>query len=376
MMKFSVEFKKLTDAVNTVSKAVAVKGTKPILSNLLITANDNNLRFVGTDQEIMMISSVEATVEEGGQFTIPAKLIQEILSSVTVEGSAMVNFELLNSETNETELSCGRSKFNIQIQGAEDFPPVPVLGSEDTQLFDAKCEGLARALKEASVAMSVDEGNPVQKSICVDFSNTEQPMMASTDNKRLAVTTVRDVEIPEPLRQNFIVPARAIPELQKLLDGNDTIKFGLYKDQLLFASEKFQLISRLIEGRFPDYKRVLPHDMKRSVKMNRKDLAQSLKAVNPIARNIANLVHFDINVNETKIWADAKEQGRAESFVSSELNGEPISIAFNAKYVNDFINVIDDEEVIIEMTTASYPGLLRPGNLDSEFKYVVMPMSY
>lgn len=375
-MKFAVEFKKLSDAVNTVSKAVAVKGTQPILSNLLITANDDNLRFVGTDQEIMMISSVEAIIEEGGQFTIPAKLMQEILSSITAEGTEKVNFELLNGETGETEISCARSKFNIQIQGVEDFPPVPVIGGEETQLYDAKCEGLARALKEAAVAMSTEEGNPVQKGICIDFANPEKPMMASTDNKRLAVTAVRDVEIPEQMHKSFIVPSRTIPELLKLLDSNENIKFGLYKEQLLFASEKFQLITRLIEGRFPDYNRVLPHDMKRSVKINRKALAQSLKAVNPIARYVSNLVHFEISANETKIWADAKEQGRAESFVSSELNGEPISIAFNSKYVNDFINVLDDEDVVIEMTTANYPGLLKPGNLDSEFKYVVMPMSY
>ena len=375
-MKFSLDFKNISDAVNTSSKAVDTKGAQPILSNLLITANEGSVRFVGTDQEIMMISTAEANIEEGGQFTIPAKLLQEILSSFTAEGSEKVNFEMLNSETGETEVSCGRSKFNIQIQGVDGFPPVPVIGGEETQLYETKCEGFGRALKEASVAVSSEDGNPVQKAICFDFTDGEKPMMASTDNKRLAATAVRELAVPETMRQIYIVPSRAISELRKLLDSNENIKFGLYKNQLLFATEKFQLITRLVEGRFPDYKRVLPHEMKRSVKMDKKALAKSLKAVNPMARYVENLVHFEINANETKIWADAKEQGRAESFVSSELTGEPISIAFNSKYVSDFINVLDDEEVVIEMTTANYPGLLRPGNLDSEFKYVVMPMSY
>ncbi len=376
MMKFFVEFKKLTDAVNTVSKAVAVKGAKPMLSNLLVTATEGKIRLVGTDEEIMMISTIDANVEDGGHFTIPAKLIQEILGSVTAESSEPVAFELLNEESGEMELSCGRSKFNIQIQGTDEFPPVPVLGGEDTNLYETKCEGLARALKEAAVAMSSEEGNPVQKSICIDFSSGTKAMMASTDNKRLAVTSVRDFEIPETMKQMFIVPSRAIPELQKLLESNETIKFGLYKDQLLFSSEKFQLITRLVEGRFPDYNRVLPKEATRSMKVNRKALAQCLKAVNPISRNSNNLIHFDIGPNETRVWADAKEQGKAQSFVPSELNGEPISIGFNAKFVGDFINVLDDEEVVIEMTTANYPGLFRPGNLDSEFKYVVMPMMF
>ncbi len=374
MMKFSIEFKKLSEAVNTVSKAVAVKGPNPMLSNLLVTAGEGKIRFVGTDQEIMLISTMEANIENEGHFTIPAKLIQEILGSVTIEGNELVEFELINEESGEMELRCGRSKFTIQIQGIDGFPPVPVLGGEDTVLYEAKCEGLSRAFKEASVAMSVEEGNPVQKSICIDFSDGTKPMMASTDNKRLAVTAVRDFEVPETMRQTFIVPSRAIPEIQKLLENNETIKFGLYKDQLLFSSDKFQLITRLVEGKFPEYKRVLPKESTRTLKVNRKALAQNIKAVNPISRNSNNLVHFDINANETKIWADAKEQGRAESFVPSELIGEPISIAFNAKFIVDFINVIDDEEVVVEMTTANYPGLFKTGNLDSEFKYVVMPM--
>lgn len=96
----------------------------------------------------------------------------------------------------------------------------------------------------------------------------------------------------------------------------------------------------------------------------------------PIARNISGLVHFDISANETKVWSDAKEQGKAESFIQSELSGEAINIAFNVKFLQDFIGVVADEEIIIEMTTPSYPGLMRPGNPESEFKYVIMPMSY
>ena len=376
MMKFSIEFKKLTEAVNTVSKAVAAKGPNPMLSNLLITVSDGQIRFVGTDQEIMMMSTMDANIEDGGNFTIPAKLIQEILSSLSANSEELVQFELINEESGEMELRCGRSKFTIQKQSTDGFPPVPVLNGEDTVLYEAQCEGLARALKEASLAILKEDGNPAQKSICLDFSDGINPMMASTDNKRLCVTKVKDFQIPETMKQIFIVPARAIGELRSLLDNSgDTIKYGLYKGQLLFSNEKFQLITRLVEGRFPEYKRVLPKESSRSLKVNKKALAQAIKAVLPIARiNNIFLVHFDINQNETKLWADAKEQGRAESFVPCELNGEPLSIAFNANFVMDFINVIEDEEVVVEMTSANYPGLFKTGNLDSDFNYVVMPM--
>lgn len=375
-MRFRTELKNLQDAVGIVSRAVAAKGVKPILANLLITAYANELRFVGTDQEIMMISTIQAEVENEGHFTIPAKLLQEILSCLPGDDNPQVTFELDGEEANEIVISSGRNRFNLQIQGIEEFPPVPVLEGSEIPCFAINCETFAKALKEASVAVAVDDGNPVQKSIYFDFTNPERPVMASTDSKRLAATVVKEMEIPEQFHRSFIVPSRAVLELHKLLEGNETIQLGTYKEQLVFSSEHFQLITRLVDGKFPDYNRVLPKESSRTLKVTRKDLTQALKAVAPIARNSSGLVHFDVAQHETKVWSDAKEQGKAEMFVNSELTGDPINIAFNVKFMQDFLNAIIDEEVYLEMTTPSYPGLLRPGNPESEFKYVLMPMSY
>lgn len=375
-MKFRLELKTLLEAIAMVSKAVAAKGIRPILSNLLITAQNDNLRLVGTDLEVMMISTVPAEIENNGHFTIPAKLLQEILSSIPTDESAQVSFELENQDASEITISSGRNKFSLQIQGADEYPPVPVFETEQMPMFTINNETTARALKEAAVAMSTEEGNPVQKSLCMDLSIADRPVMASTDSKRLAVTLIGDMKVPEEFRKTFIIPSRAIPELQKLLECNESLTLGTYKEQLVFSSHQFQLITRLIDGKFPDYNRVLPKESSRSLKISRKDLTQALKAVAPIARNSSGQVRFDVSPNETKIWADSKEQGKAEAFVASELNGEPINIAFNVKFLQDFLNVIIDEEIILEMTTPSYPGLLRPANPESEFKYVVMPMSY
>ncbi len=375
-MRFRLPLKTLAETVAIVSKAVAMKGVRPILANLLITAQDGQLRFVGTDLEVMMISTIEAEIHENGSFTIPARLVQEIISSIPSDDEAMVTFELSGDESSEIVISSGRSRYNLQIQGIEDYPPVPVLNDDGMQSFQTRSDDLARALKEASVAMSVEEGNPVQKSICIDFSNAEKPVMASTDSKRLAVTRIQNIAVPENFRRVFIVPSRAVAELNKLFDSNETVIIGLYKEQLVFSSPQFQLITRLVDGKFPDYNRVLPKESSRILKLNRKELNQSLKAVVPIARNISGLVHFDVTANETRVWSDAKEQGKAESFIQSELAGEPINIAFNVKFLQDFLAVTADEEVVIEMTTPSYPGMMRPGNPESDFKYVVMPMSY
>jgi DNA polymerase-3 subunit beta len=375
-MKFQLDLKNLSEAIGIAGHAVAVRGVQPILSNLLITANGSELRFVGTDLEIMMICKTEAQIEREGHFTIPAKLLQEIISCIPSEAGAQVVFELDPENDNEVVISSGRNRFNLQIQGIEDFPPVPIFEGEEIPSFVMPTDGFSKALKEASIAMGTEEGNPVQRSICVDFGSEGRPVLVATDSKRLSVTKIENLDVPENFRNVYIVPARAVPELQKLLESGENIELGLYKGQLVFTTEKYQLISRLIDGRFPDYNRVLPKESSRVLKFNRKELAQALKAVQPIARNRSGLVLLDITANETKVWSESKDQGKAEVYVPSELQGDAINIAFNVKFIQDFINVIADEQVVLEMTTPSYPGLLKPGNPEADFQYVLMPMSY
>lgn len=375
-MKFKIDKKILHEAVNIVSRAVATKTSRPVLLNLLLTAHNDSLRLVGTDIDIMMISSQQAEIEEQGHFTIPAKLLQEIVSSIPEENDNIVHFSLDNEDTREVTLSCGRSRFHLQVQPADDFPPVPVINDDEFVAFTVDSALLKQGLKEAGVAVNTEEGNPVQKSVCIDFAATDQPTLASTDSKRLAVTALRNLEIPESMRKTLIVPSRAVGELLKLLDTNDSIKLGLYKEQLVICTEHFKLISKLVDGKFPDYNRVLPKESSRSLKVDRKDFLQALKAVAPIARSNSDLVIFDVGQNETRIWSKASEKGTAEMFISTELTGEPINICFNINFVLDFVNSVNDSQIILDMTTPNYPGLLRTGNPESEFKYVIMPMSY
>jgi DNA polymerase-3 subunit beta len=374
-MKFQLDLKKLSEAIGAAGHAVAVRGVRPALANLLITANDSDLRIVGTDLEIMVICSVEAQIEEPGFFTIPAKLLQEIISCIPSETGANVNFDLDADQGSEVSITSGRNRFRLQVQGAEDFPPVPVLGNEEVSFFSMQSENFLKSLKEASIAIGSAEGNPVQRSVCIDLSDASRPVLVSTDSKRLAVTRIENIEVPENFRNAYIVPARAVPELQKLLETVESINIGLYKGQLVFKTTENQLITRLIDGRFPDYNRVLPKESSRKLIISRKDLAQAIKAVQPIARNRSDMVALEISENETRVWSETREQGKAEIFVPSELQGEKIDIAFNYKFLQDFINVIIDEQVVLEMTTPGYPGLLKPANPESDFQYVLMPMT-
>lgn len=380
-MKFRLELPRLAETLSVVSRAVAGKGIRPILANLLISARGNEVQLVGTDLEIMMISRLQAEVDTEGHFTIPAKLVHELVNSIAAGSEKeTISFEVQQpgegQAANVVRLESGRNHFNIQIQGIEDYPPIPSLEGETFPRFDVETAVLKKGLKEVAIAMGSEEANASQRSICLNFSGNGDIILVATDSKRLAVTAIRQVTYPAEFNATFLLPARTVPELMKLLEESDKVNVGLYHKQLVFTTAKFQLLSRLIDGKFPDYNRVVPKEHSRRLTLPKKEFAQAIRAVSPIARHSSQMVRFDIGPNEMRVWAESREEGLSEVFVPSRLEGDPINIAFNGAFISDFLGVLDSEEVAMEMTTPSYPGVLKTTKADSKFLYVVMPMSY
>lgn len=375
-MKFRLEYKTLSDCINSVSRAVATKSANAVLGNIHFTVSDKTVRFVGSDQTIMMISTVPAEIEAGGTFTVPSKLIQELISSMSADSSSMVTLEIQDETNGIMTISCERLRYDIPVQGIDEYPPIPVIDEIENSVSLEK-NAFLKAIKEASIAINVDSqsSGDIQKGICFDCADGDTPLMLSTDSKRLAVTKVVGLTMPEELHKQFIIPDRAIPEIIKLVEASEEIKLAAYGSQLLFSNTKDQFITRLLEGKFPDYKRIMPKDANRILKIARKDLTKAFKRVAPIARNINGQVLFDISAIETKVWADARDKGIAEDFIPCVLEGEPINTSFNIKFMQDFVNVIEDEEVVLEMISPGYPCIMRVGNPESEFRYIVMPMN-
>ena len=381
-MKFSLELKNLSIALSVVVRAVAGKDIRPILANILILAANDELRLIGTDLEIIMIARLPAEVESECHFTIPAKLLSEVIGAMPVFGDdPRVTFELPEGQNNKIQLSCGSTKYDLQIQGIEDFPPIPTLEGEDYPSFEIASADFKRSIREAAIAMGAEDSKPSQRCICMNFAMGNEPhngqiVFVATDSKRLAVSTLSNVTFPPEFERTFLLPARAEPELLKLLDDASTVTVGLFSGQLIFTSPKFQLLTRLIDAKFPDYSRVLPKECSRTMTAHRKDLQQALKAIFPIAKYSSSMVHLDIGPNETRIWAESKEQGLSECFLPTTLTGEPLNIAFNIVFLLEFLAVLDEDSVVLEMTTPSYPGLVRTPSEDRSFKYVVMPMTF
>ncbi len=381
-MKFTLDLGRLADTLGVVSRAVAGKGIRPILANLLVTARGGEVQLVGTDMEIMVISRLQATVDREGHFTIPAKLVHEVVNGIAAGADKeTISFDVPEpvegvAAASVVQVKSGRSSFNLQIQGIEDYPPIPSLEGETFPRFDMDTAVLKKGLKEVSIAMGTEEANPSQRSICLNFGGTGEIVMVATDSKRLAVTTIPKASYPAEFNATFLLPARTVPELMKLLEESEKINIGLYHKQLVFTTPKFQLLSRLIDGKFPDYNRVLPKEHSRRLTVRRKEFAQAIKTVTPIARHSSSMIRLDIGPNEMKVWAESREEGLSESFVPVRLEGDPIQIAFNGAYLSDFLNVLDEEDAVMEMTTPSYPGVLKTTRAEGRFLYVLMPMSY
>lgn len=360
-VKFSIDRHELVGAVATAARSSASKGIRPILANILIEAQDDKLRFVATDMESMSIVEIPASVDGCGKITASAKLLQELLSGLPNDMLMPVEVEELAS--GDLQFVAGKTKFKIKTMAHDDFPPVPNIDTEYTQINGKE---FAQALKQASIAMNIEQGNPVQSAVCFDFITNN---LVSTDGKRLMVRNI-DVEMPESMKQHYIVPSKSINEICNLLDA-EVCNIGTFKDQLVVKSESHTFITRLIEGKFPDFNRVMPKETKIACEFGKKAMTQVIKMLMPIAKKKSNLIRFDIKSSMISVSTDNADGEKASSEIECKSDGE-IEMCFNGKFIQDFLNNANSDQILFCLNQIGYPGVLKSDN--EMAKCVIMPM--
>jgi DNA polymerase III subunit beta len=363
-MKIEIGRIELVNALALASKAVADRGN-PILASLYIKAENDKLQLVGTDGEQMMIVEAAASVDREGVATVPARLMLEICSALPTDNLFPVSLEF---ENYKLVIAFDKSKYEINTTGIEGYPPVPDLAG--LEMAEIKGSILALALKQAGIASAKDEMNAIQRSVYLDM--IESTTVVATDSKRMMVVDLREFEAPANMRQGLIVPAKAVKELSEMFKHADVAKMAMFKDHLVCRVNNVTYLTRLVDGRFPDYQRVLPTTSTSSVIVSRKEFAQALKSLLPIARNCNNLVSYEFDGETMKLSANSPENGKAETKVDCVITGEPPKIGLNLQYVSDFMNCVDCDSVKMEMTTESYPVLFSAN--DNNQRCVIMPM--
>lgn len=368
-MKLEIDRTELVNALALAKKAIAGKTTRPILANVYMKAANDKLQLVGTDGDQMMIVELSASIDQEGALTVPANLMHELCSALPTNSLFPVSLEMAKDDYKLT-ISLDKSRYEVNTMSAEDYPPVPDLST--LEMAEIKGSILALAMKQAGIAAATDDGNAVQKAVYVDL--TGEPIAAGTDSKRLAVVKINDFEAPANMKQGWIIPVKAVKELSEMLKNADVAEMAMYKEQLVCRVDNVTYTTRTVDGKFPAYQRVLPKSSTSEVMISRKELAQALKSLAPIAKNCSNLVVYEFADGMLKLSANSPENGKAETKIDCKITGEAPKIGLNLKFVNDFLGEVDGDNIKMELTTPSYPVLFSAN--DGDQRYICMPLNF
>jgi DNA polymerase-3 subunit beta len=361
-MKFNVAKDKLLDGLQTVQNIVSTRTTLPILSNVLIRAEDGVLRFTTNDLDVGMSCTVEAKVEKGGGTTLPARRLASIVKELP---AADVEVEV--DSKNIASIRCGQSFFKMMGLAEEEFPALPKLA--DAKVFTLRQKELKDALRKTAFAISTDETRYVLNGILFSFKEGKLTMVA-TDGRRLALVDL-ELEFPRGQEVDVIVPSKCVTELQRLLADEGEIKMNVGENQVGFDVNGKVLVSKLIEGNYPNYKQVIPAEAKERVTIERELLLTAVRRVSLLSSDKSNSVKLIFTKNNLEITANTPEVGEAHESLAVNFKGKEMSIAFNPGFLQDPLRNLPDDEVHIDLIDEMSPGVIKIG---TPFLYVLMPM--
>ncbi len=375
-MKVSCLQENLAKGLGIVNRAVAVRSTLPITANVLLATDNGRLRLAATNLEIALSHWMGARIEEEGAITVPARLLADFVNSLPNE---QIDIEL-SPRSKQIKLSCARNSATIGGLDAEDFPPIPTVESEASVSLDP--EPLKRAITQVVFAAATDDSRPVLTGVHLALEDRCMTL-AAADGFRLAVHRL-DMSDEQPERIEVIVPARALGELNRLLgDESESVQmmFNQAHSQVLFKLRNTELVAQLIQGAFPNYGQLIPQAHASRALVDKDEFLRETKIASIFARDGSGIVRLqvqsgeDLTPGKLMVYARAEEIGDNQGEIDASVEGEAAKIAFNGKYLQDVLNVLDADRVALETSSPSSPGVIRPvGGRQDEYVHVVMPM--
>ncbi|MFH1602219.1 MAG: DNA polymerase III subunit beta [Candidatus Shapirobacteria bacterium] len=368
-MKIEILQEELNKALATVNRFVDSRPQLPILTNILFSTKGKKLKLSATNLNLGINLNLGAKVEKEGQIAIPAREITEFISYLS---PGPLSLELIN---NQLVVASASNKASFVGIKPEEFPSLPQLPSKNT--FSLEAKSLSQAVAEVSFAAATDETRPVLAGIYWEFLAKEYRMVA-TDGYRLSLKKVglKKEVASDKKKVIFLLPARSLAEVVRLTDA-DFVEVGLTKEenQVVFGLGNAQISSRLLEGEFPEFEKIIPTTSKTRVWVDKTDLHSATKTASVFAKEKANIVILEISKKEIVIRADAPQMGENQSIVAAKVEGEPLKIAFNFKFLLDFINAAPQEEnnLLLEFTQGLSPALFKIEG-DDTWLQVIMPV--
>ena len=367
MLDVTCPQEELYDIVQTVARGVSGRSTQPVQNNIYLSSQDDTLRLVATDLEYVSIdATIPATVADEGAITVPARYFSQIAGSLP--GGEVT---LAANEADTLAIACGSARYEIRGVSANDFQMLPAL--DEAVEFSLPQSELHDLLRQTAFAASADETRPILTGVLFTVVDSKLQLVA-TDTYRLALCVSKS-EVGQ--EQQAIVSVRALNEVLRMLDdeSDEPVAVAISETLARFEVGPITVASRLIEGEFPNYEKVIPDEenLDKRVTVSTQELESALHRALIVAREDANRVVFETTESGLRITANSLDVGHVQEEIPAKLEGDTIETAFNATYMLSMLEAAGSEEVTMSLSRPLEPGVMRPADRD-DYTYVVMPM--
>ena len=361
-MHITISKENLLKGLQSVQGVVGSRSTLPILANVLLRAEGNLLHFTATDLDMAITCNVEAKVEIEGTTTLPVKRLFNIVRELS---SGDITME--SNDKHICSVNSGGSRFKIHGISADEFPPSVTLNNAKEVKIDRGV--LGDMLSKTCFAMSTDEARYVLNGSFMRFKDNQLTVVA-TDGRRMALIKA-EVDVPEASTGEFIIPAKAVAEIQRTLQEKGEVRICFNDSRASFETETSSITTKLIEGQYPNFQQVIPSEARERVGFPREELLGALRRAQIMTTEKFSSVKLAFTKNNLSITANTPEVGEAKEILVVNHKGGDVAIAFNPRYVIDPLTALKDESVFVELIDDLSPAVLKT---EGSFLYVVMPM--
>ena len=373
-MKFSINRDHFSNGLQQVLNVVGTRATMPILSNVLIKAKEDHIELTTTNLDLGIRCKIQSEVSDAGSITLPVRKLATIvreLPSLDVHLETHPNFQ--------ARIASGTSLFRIMGINPEEFPPLPTF--QDQHSFMLAQSALWTMLKSVSYAQSTDETRYIMNGVFFNFSD-DKLTLAATDGRRLAVMN-RDMEVAEENTGHLILPGKTVAEVERLMNQGEDVRIAFNDRQVAFeinASkdaestgmlDSIYLVSKVVEGSYPNYRQVIPKETDRHIKLNRDSFLIGVRRAALVASEKSNSIKMSIGKNLLEITGSSPEIGESRESIPVEYDGPDVQVAFNPQFVMAPLKALTHDDVIFEFKNELSPGVIRT---KESFLCVVMPL--
>lgn len=361
-MKFTCQKNILQEAISIVQKAVTGKSTMPILQGILINAKNDTLTLTGSDIDLSIETKINVNIEENGSIVVDAKLFGEIIRKLP-----NTTVEIKTTEKNCIEIICSKSKFTLVHLEPQDFPNLPEI-SED-KIFTINQKTLKNMIKGTIFAIAQDETRPILTGVLFEIKNKKLNLVA-IDGYRLALKS-EFVDNEDSI--TAVIPGKTLNEVIKILEDDGDVHITFTSNHMLINLGSTKIISRLLEGEFIRYNSIIPEEFNLNVTAKREELLEAIERASLVAKD-GNTNLIKLNIEEDIMVITSNSQlGNVREEINIILQGQPLEIAFNSKYLIDVLKIMNEEEIVIQFSSSISPCIMKNKQNDNCI-YLVLPV--